>query len=71
MMANNDFLVEIIDASTSLPLPNINIGKRTYVSAEAGTTFHIRCSCRNINKYTKKGKKLSSKVNYSSYYYYY
>ena len=61
-MANNDFIVEIVDASTSLPLPTINIGNRTYISAEGGITFHIKCACRNIKKYTKKGKKLSCKV---------
>ena len=61
-MTNNDFMVEVIDAATSLPLPTINIGNRIYVVAKSGTTFHIRCSCSNIKKYTEKGKKLSCKV---------
>ena len=55
-----DFEIDIIDVATGMPLPSTMIGNRRYIAA-TNETFHIRCTCRNVSKYTAGGKQLDVK----------
>ena len=55
-----DFEIDIIDVATGMPLPSTMIGNRRYIAA-TNETFHIRCTCRNISKYTAGGKELDAR----------
>ena len=55
-----DFEIDIIDAATGMPLPSTMIGNRRYIAA-TNQTFHIRCTCKNLPKYTAGGKRLDAK----------
>jgi len=56
-----DFEIDIINAATGVQLPSTMIGNRRYIAA-TDETFHIRCTCKNINKYTSGGKQLVAKA---------